>query len=335
MTRRLNEANLTTFAKHLASEFVKPTRPSATIPRHYVGGRQYVLQDLRNLTFKDEFHFILPQVRELLRSVNGAEVLKDFDNYSRGFFTPREDHVLEVLLLKKLAVDMSGVHVKGALGTTQRGNRVVGKRKHMIKLRKPQTQFQRWTGQKGEVFDEYALIKNIYWPIYAGETEERLSGSSVVDELPEGTEGLPIGATNPGISNLAAIDALDAIVDRLDLGSTDGEIRGRDGAQPADVDAAETGTLLFTLPMSAVAFGAAVDDTQKATATAATITDDSSADAGGTLSYCRCASTGAGADDELDGEAGTSASDFNFNTLAITAGATVSMTAFTVSLPET
>ncbi|MCH8809732.1 MAG: hypothetical protein IH993_07875 [Proteobacteria bacterium] len=62
-----------------------------------------------------------------------------------------------------------------------------------------------------------------------------------------------------------------------------------------------------------------------------------SADATGTLGYCRASSSNAAdtpLDDHIDGEAGTSGADWNFNTLSIVAGATVSATAWTVTLPE-
>jgi hypothetical protein len=90
--------------------------------------------------------------------------------------------------------------------------------------------------------------------------------------------------------------------------------------------------------MSATAFNGATDGTGTATADAAAITDDTSADATVTLGYCRIGSTTTPPtliDDHIDGEAGTSGADFNFNTLAIVSGATVSMTALTITLSET
>ena len=142
-------------------------------------------------------------------------------------------------------------------------------------------------------------------------------------------------ALNTRIAAVAAIAACDAIVDRLDLGTTAATIRGRSGTQPADPDAAESGTLLFTLTCSDPAFGAAVDAAPGGRATANSITDDSSADATGTLAYCRAGATGTGADDVIDGEAGTSSADFNFNTVSIVSGSTVSMTSWTVTMPQT
>jgi hypothetical protein len=144
-------------------------------------------------------------------------------------------------------------------------------------------------------------------------------------------------ALNTRISNECAILACDAVVDNLDEGTLGAVIQGRTGAQPADPDTAVSGTNLFTLTCTDPAFGGAVDNTGSARATASAITDDTSADATGTLGYCRASSSSVAntpLDDHIDGEAGTSGADFNFNTLAIVSGATVSMTAWTVDMPE-
>lgn len=130
---------------------------------------------------------------------------------------------------------------------------------------------------------------------------------------------------------------VDAAVDNLDEGAGAAVIQGRTGAQPADPDTAVSGTNLFTLVCSDPAFGNAADAAPGGTATASAITADSSADATGTLGYCRASSTADGAtpaDDHIDGEAGTSGADFNFNTLAIVSGANVDLTAWTVTQPE-
>lgn len=144
-------------------------------------------------------------------------------------------------------------------------------------------------------------------------------------------------ALNTRIANVVAIKACDVIVDELDLGSADGMIEGRSGAQPADPDTAVTGTLLFALDLATPAFGNAADATPGGIATAGAIADDTSADATDTLGYCRASTSNSfptPLDDIIDGEAGTSGADFNFNTLAIVAGATVSMTSWTVTMPE-
>ena len=321
MPRQIDTATLDEAARHYAGEWMRPDRksPSGLL---YIGGPAYVLQDFQNFTFKDEFDYLLDGIKQWL----GARALGQFEKAAKGFI-PRDDGVFQQLLKERLAIDPDGNHIDGAIGTTELGNRIVGHRQKIIKTRR---------------LGEVALLKHVYWPIYAGETEERIAGhirteigvGAGADPLPPGAVSPSIGATNPNISAEAAIAGCDAIVDRLDEGSTAATIRGRTGAQPADPDAAETGTLLFTLTMSATAFGNAADDAPGGLATAAAITDDSSADATGTLAYCRCGATGTGADDHIDGEAGTSASDFNFNTLAITSGSTVSMSAFTVEVPQ-
>lgn len=91
------------------------------------------------------------------------------------------------------------------------------------------------------------------------------------------------------ISNAAAIAAANAIVDLLDVGAgSNGTLRIYDGTPPALVDdALSSNTLLAELPLSEPAFGAAADATPGATATAAAITSDSSANASGTATFAR------------------------------------------------
>jgi hypothetical protein len=148
---------------------------------------------------------------------------------------------------------------------------------------------------------------------------------------------MPVGALNTRISNEVAILMCDAAVDNLDEGTAGGVVEGRSGAQPADPDTLVSGTLLFTLLLSATAFGNAIDAAPGAIATAAAITDDSSADATATVGYCRASSSNAQPtplDDHIDGEAGTAGADWNFNTTSIVAGSTVSATSWTVTQPE-
>ena len=145
-------------------------------------------------------------------------------------------------------------------------------------------------------------------------------------------------ANNPRIANVIAILGLDALLDGLDAGAGAATIDGRDGAQPTDPDTATAGTRAFACVMNATAFNAGTDGTGKATASAAAIADDSSADATVTLCYCRIGSTTTPPtliDDLIDGEAGTSGADYNFNTLAIVSGATVSITSLVITLSET
>lgn len=328
MARPLDIYTLNNAARHYAEEFAKPSRPG--VNGKYVAGRQYVLQNMEALHFKDEFEVIEEILLDALSDSDRKLFQLNFDG------APRTDDELEFQLRERLAIDMDGNHIEGVIGKVEIGKRRVGTRVVEHEIRRKVSGWKKMLGLKGELLEKRFIPRPDYWPVYAGELAERLADTGVADPLPEGSEAFVNShlATNPRISNVAAILACDAIVDALDVGSTAAEIRGRTGTQPAGVDATETGTLLFTLPMSDPAFGAAADASPGATATADTITDDSSADATGTLGYCRVAATGSGADDVLDGEAGTSGADFNFSTLAIVSGATISMSSFTVTVPE-
>jgi hypothetical protein len=301
MPRELDTATLDGAARHYAGLFVQDRKPH---------DRDWVMQEFFRFTFKDEFEYLI----EAAKGEPGPAALKDFEARAEKVLTPRDDTIFVGLLADKLAVDRDGNHIPGKVGTIQLGNRVVGRR----------------VNRRG-------TVKNLYWPVYAGEGEERVVGSPVPDPLPEGTEPLPVGALNTRISNEVAILMCDAAVDNLDEGTGAAVVQGRTGAQPADPDTVATGTLLFTLVCSDPAFGAAVDANPGGRATAGAITDDASADATGTLGYCRASASNDGAtplDDHIDGEGGTSGADFNFNTVSIVAGATVSMSSWTVTQPE-
>ena len=131
----------------------------------------------------------------------------------------------------------------------------------------------------------------------------------------------------PNVSNQAVCDAL---VDLIDVGGA-GTIQIRSGTQPADADDAATGTLLATLTFNATAFGAA---DAAGTATANTITADTSADATGTAAWARILNGSSGTIFDCDvGEAADSAT-ITLNSKSITAGVEVQMTAFTVTHPD-
>ena len=137
------------------------------------------------------------------------------------------------------------------------------------------------------------------------------------------------------ITNARAIVACDGLVDAIDVGSTNaqGRIRVYSGSVPADADAAlGAAVLLAELNMSNPAFGSAVDANPGATATAAAISDDTSADATGTASFFRVVDRNVAT--ILQGACATSGSQLNFNTTSIVVGATVSITSFTVTMPE-
>ena len=137
-------------------------------------------------------------------------------------------------------------------------------------------------------------------------------------------------AADPRITNAVASAACDAIVDAIDGGPSAGTIKVYTGTIPTDADTAiGAQTLLATLTFSDPAFGAA----SNGVATASSITSDTSADATGTAAWARIA-TSAGTT-VMDVTVGTSGEDINFNTVSFVTGATVSITALTVTVPKT
>lgn len=121
--------------------------------------------------------------------------------------------------------------------------------------------------------------------------------------------------------------ACDAVVDLIDSGGA-GTIEIRSGTQPATANDAATGTLLATLTFSATAFGAA----SAGVATAASITQDASADATGTATWARIKNGSAAT--VFDCDVGTTGATINLNTVSITTGGTVSITSFTITHPS-
>lgn len=90
-------------------------------------------------------------------------------------------------------------------------------------------------------------------------------------------------------SNVATRTGLDAMLDLLDAGGA-GKLRIYSGTAPADADAALSGnTLLAELTLSATGFANSTDANPGATSAANAITQDSSADATGTATFCRLA----------------------------------------------
>lgn len=130
-------------------------------------------------------------------------------------------------------------------------------------------------------------------------------------------------ANNPKRTNTAANAACDAMAAL----ANSGRLKIYDGSQPATADTAvTTQVVLADLTMNATAFGAAV----AGVATANAITSDSSADATGTATWFRLLKS----DNStviLDGSVGTSGADLNLNSVAISAGAAVAITSFTVT----
>jgi hypothetical protein len=121
---------------------------------------------------------------------------------------------------------------------------------------------------------------------------------------------------------------LNANLDRMDAGSGPGVIEVYSGAQPANGDAAETGTLLVTFTCADPAWSPASGGIK---ALDADPDLSAIAVATGTAGWARCKdSTGA---DVMDGSVGTSAADFIINSTSITVGQTVNLTTGTVTDP--
>lgn len=127
---------------------------------------------------------------------------------------------------------------------------------------------------------------------------------------------------------------LDEITTDLDAGAGAALLRIYDGQRPASANAAlgsvsPTPVLLAELTFSDPSFPAASGGAM----TASAITDDASANATGTATWFRCVDSDANA--VMDGYAGTSGSsptpDLVLNTVAISAGATVSVTSFVLT----
>lgn len=134
-------------------------------------------------------------------------------------------------------------------------------------------------------------------------------------------------ANNFRLSTAARNAACDGIVDLIDAGSPPGLLRIRTGTQPTNVGDSEAGTLLGTLTFSTTAFGAS----STGTATAASITSDTSADASGTAAHFRVLNAAASC--ICDGTAGTSGTDLVFDNATIVAGGVIACSSFTVTVP--
>lgn len=119
---------------------------------------------------------------------------------------------------------------------------------------------------------------------------------------------------------------LDTLNTRIGSG---GKIRIYSGTKPANADAALSGnTVLAELALSATPFGAA----SSRAVTAATITNDTSADATGTATFASfLTSANVRVLDVTAGDAGDSA-DLTLNTKSIVTGAQVSITSFVLTL---
>ena len=140
---------------------------------------------------------------------------------------------------------------------------------------------------------------------------------------------------NTKISNAAAKAACDSVVDLIDGGASAGTLKIYDGSQPADVDTAvSTQTVLSEHTLNDPAFGDATDDSPGGKATANSVSDDSSANATGTASWFRVFDSDGNAIIDGDVTATGGGGDLELNSTSISAGATVSISSWTVTMPE-
>ncbi len=327
MARTLDTVTLDEAAKVWASHFGLPSRFSNRDSKTAIYGREWAMQSLYRADYKDEFEYLLPKFKARL----GPDSLVEFEQDAMEKFTPRSQETFEKILSDKLAIDPEGNHIPGKIGTSVVGQTKVGTR----------------VTRHG--------MRDARWSLYAGEAEERTAGNvrergkvgAGADPLPPEDTFWPDEQAHLGISELYALKTnvsiafaqagIDASLDLLDEGTLGAVIQGWTGAQPADPNAADVGTLLFSATCSTTAFGGSTDAAPGALGTAAAITDDASADNTGTVLYCRGSSSSVAdtvLNSHIDGEAGTGTADFVFNTVAIVSGAVVSFTAWTVTQPQ-
>lgn len=139
-------------------------------------------------------------------------------------------------------------------------------------------------------------------------------------------------ASNFKIGTAARNAAADAIVDRLDSNTPPAVVKIRTGSPPTNVSDASSGTLLGTLTFSNPAFGAA----SGGTATANSITSDTSADNSGDAGHFRVYQGGSGdTSAEWQGTAGNSgdSADMTFDNKTIVAGGVIAITSWTLTVP--
>lgn len=120
-------------------------------------------------------------------------------------------------------------------------------------------------------------------------------------------------------------------VDNFTANLNSGFIKIYSGAQPA-LNGAVTGTLLVTLTFGATAFAASTASAGTVTATANSITSGTAA-ATGTAGYFALVKSD-GTTVVATGTVGTSGCDLNLNSTAISSGANVSVTSFTITEPQ-
>jgi hypothetical protein len=141
-------------------------------------------------------------------------------------------------------------------------------------------------------------------------------------------------ANNPFFSDATTEAAVNAVAALLNSGN----ISIYTGSQPTDANTAiGAQVLLASMAFGSTAFASAVASgtapAKVVTATANSITSDTNAAATGTATWFRCYKSD-GVTGVMDGAVGTSGSDLNLNTTSIVSGATVAVTAFSITQAE-
>jgi len=133
-------------------------------------------------------------------------------------------------------------------------------------------------------------------------------------------------ALNPFISDAAAKAATDAVCALCNGGT----IQIRSGTQPANANAAASGTLLVTLTFSATAFAPAGATGGQAAANAI---GSANAVATGTASWFRAFKSD-GTTAVFDGSVGTATADLILSSVALTTGGNVAVSSLTYTSTE-
>lgn len=124
-----------------------------------------------------------------------------------------------------------------------------------------------------------------------------------------------------------SIAARNAVLDGYKAQYDSGKLRIYDGTQPANPDTGITSqVLLAELTLNATAFQAASAGSMAANAITGATAGNS-----GTASWFRILTSGLAA--LADGTVGTTGCDINFNSVVISSGATVNVTALSISQP--
>lgn len=125
-----------------------------------------------------------------------------------------------------------------------------------------------------------------------------------------------------------AVARRNAAIDNVCGNLNSGFLRIYDGTQATDADTAlGAQVLLAELTFGGTAFGAAVAGSASANA----ITSDTSANATGTATWFRCLKSD-GTTVVFDGSVGTATANLILNSVAISSGATVACSAFSVTM---